>query len=104
MCGDTDRDSIGVRLRSPVGYDEATARAPRRHKANQPSLISVNTVNECRQPFAPSSGSQRCGSMKTSTTHFLRETFQGVVMSSAKQRTAAKHNVKKAVAAKAKKT
>jgi hypothetical protein len=39
------------------------------------------------------------------STHFLRETFQGVLMSSAKQKTAARHNVKKAVAAaKAKKT
>jgi hypothetical protein len=65
----------------------------------------MKSVNECRQPFAPSTGSQRSGSMKTSTTHFLRETFQGVLMSTAKQRTAAKRNVKKAVAAaKAKKT
>jgi hypothetical protein len=38
-------------------------------------------------------------------TSLLRDTFQGVLMSSAKQRTAAKRNVKKAVAAaKAKKT
>jgi hypothetical protein len=43
--------------------------------------------------------------MRALNTYFLHETLQGVVMSSAKQKSAANRNVKKAVAAaKAKKT